>query len=631
MQLCTCPLGDYPELLLGSGAQICALVLIGLLWAWWLFEISKDIRKHSLGTMLAKGWALLRGPKELSPIERKVLERFHRTRFERYQWYLSVLKWIGAPGIVGVVAFIVGISTFQPAQLPRFITSRTTLEGVLITIYSLYFSTFKHHLSTRVADVAFSFVFLALGAHTYFANTNYEYLTISRLVYSGQVTLSVAIGDSKRVVPLNLVSTLWQVLVIYLTPALHDDWFSVGIDLAISSIFNTGFAIFTETWLMKEARAIVGEMQASRSQANVQNLLTVMCDAVVELHSDFTVKSGGQGLHAMLLRQPLPVGSEAPSFTKYMAEDDISRFQTFVDACLTQPGFSHMLHVNLIDAIGTSVKVQLFHTSVTDLDDKANHWLGITEERGQERDFFPQITSPRSDTPPMRQLDQCLQLEPVDEVSSETMSRGSSRVGSYVEKLAWAAAGLTMQGLRGTSDAESVSSGSSSRSGGTARGPALSNWGLEEPSTGMQMKVFWRVVGAMKPTVVEESPGASTLFAFGTGEGWKDFLKNFEEGDQIHAWLTEQLRIRLTMRGGNQWLFGPVSVTGPASVYKAELVLEFPQEEGPKDDSCLAHTSFCLRLLPEKTKRKKKKQKQGAQKRGTPAAAIATDKAKVTI
>lgn len=431
MKLCTCRPGDYPEVLQATGSRYAAVILTVFLSIWWVRQVVNEIRRMGTRSLCQMQLPVNWRRAELSEFDRKVVTRFHKTRVERYLWFLNVLRWVGAPAIVFVLAMVVWMSYIDDGvQLARFTVERVLPEGLLVTTYGLFFSQFPHKLTKIRADILFAFLFLCLGSHTVFTTTTYQYISITRLCNASQIVVAIAIGDSSKVIPLNLISTVWQFFIVYLMPALHEDWFSICIDICIGSTFVTGVGIFTETWLLAEARAIVREMEASMSEANIRNLLTIMCDAVVSLSPDLKLRQHCPQLHSLLCRgAPLPAGTDTPSFVKYLRQADVSRFKEFVGRAGVV-GEAASIHVHLLDALGNGVPVQLFHTCLPLENDSAkmNHLIGVCEDRNNDPDYFPppREAHPAPSEPGFRSPLRSFQLGEEANDSFETSSQATS-------------------------------------------------------------------------------------------------------------------------------------------------------------------------------------------------------------
>lgn len=497
MKLCTCVPGEYPDALEGPGARWAAVVLAVALSFWWLWQVIQESRRLGLVFFRSQFHRLVSWySREISDFDLKVLRKLSTTRLARYLWFLNVLRWIGAPSIVAVLTAVVARSSVDEAEVPRFVVERVLPEGLLVTFYGLYFSKYPKHLDLLRADMLFGFVFLCLGAHTIFSTSTYQYIQISRLVYASQIMVAVAMGNSSRVLPLNVVSTLWQFFVVRVTPALHQDWFDICIDIWVASTFTFGVSIFTETWLVAEARALVGEMEASRSEAAVQNLLSLMCDAVVPLDPELKLRGPCPRLHAMLCRgAPLPTDTDTPSFTKYIREDDLVRFQEFVQSAWQQ-GQASSIHIHLLDAMSNAVPVQLFHTSVLDNNLQQNHLIGIQEDRGRDQDYFPPgppETRPRQMLLPEDRLGSSLLTD--ESVITSDRSDTSSIAASSV------ASGGNVMDLQATDDFLC--------------------------SLEIQLKV----------SVTSESPASSAMFNFSSADSTEAFLAHFRDSERIFAWL----------------------------------------------------------------------------------------------
>lgn len=281
-------------------------------------------------------------------------------------------------------------------RLPASQWSESSLRACWSQSTAFFFSQYPNRLTMARADILLAFLFLCLGSHTVFSTTTYQYISISRLNIASHITLAVAFGDSSKAIPLCLLNTAWQFLVVYIMPALHEDWFSICVDICIGSNFVMGVGIFTETWLLAEARAIVREKEASMSEAAVRAILEMSCDVFVPLSEDLVFNDDVPQMAAIMLRKIAARAGD--SFLQHVKEEDRDRLLAFVaqGRDLAAQHKAQQICITLQDVSCQDIHVRIYHyCHLHPTTDGLTHFFGIVEEDAEQsawrRGFTPSI------------------------------------------------------------------------------------------------------------------------------------------------------------------------------------------------------------------------------------------------
>eukprot|EP00927_Polykrikos_kofoidii_P083374 TRINITY_DN8516_c0_g1_i8.p1 TRINITY_DN8516_c0_g1~~TRINITY_DN8516_c0_g1_i8.p1 ORF type:complete len:808 (-),score=111.01 TRINITY_DN8516_c0_g1_i8:39-2462(-) len=151
-------------------------------------------------------------------------------------------------------------------------------------------------------------------------------------------------------------------------------------------IISVTVVVETATWAA--ARAILVARQADDARSHVQRLLSSMCDAVVHLNADLQLLRASPQLACLLLRTGCPTLLSGRNFLEFVAVADQQRFITFMNnessLADTRSDESkppvHALHLHLLEAYQRHVSVEIFASSIYELDGNLMHVVGIKEE-----------------------------------------------------------------------------------------------------------------------------------------------------------------------------------------------------------------------------------------------------------
>jgi len=151
-------------------------------------------------------------------------------------------------------------------------------------------------------------------------------------------------------------------------------------------------------WVLRRlARLMLDSKVSAQNEAVVVRLLNGMCDAVVRLRFDYTIERHSPQLAALLIHAPSASGLEGVPFQDLLHEDDRTIFcERLADSTkastasessgtATHANVSCSMPGNMRDSLGNRVRVQLFHTSVQDVNEELFHVVGIREDSVEEQ------------------------------------------------------------------------------------------------------------------------------------------------------------------------------------------------------------------------------------------------------
>lgn len=198
-----------------------------------------------------------------------------------------------------------------------------------------------------------------------------------------RVVCGILFGNSAFVVVLNVMYFVCAVVRVVSSDSLVEHAakimsFEIFVCLAIC-----GVSVVHESSLRKEAIANAKAAIACRQERMAQELLTLLCDAIVYLDDSLRVRWPSPALASLMLQQsPLSQGYCGATLEELLCPEDRNRFRDFI---LGSGGRAQSIHVHLIDCSGIRVAVQLLHTPAEDLCGEICHLVGIREESDSER------------------------------------------------------------------------------------------------------------------------------------------------------------------------------------------------------------------------------------------------------
>lgn len=364
------------------------------------------------------------------------------------------------------------------------------------------------------------------------ADTEQLSYDLSRTGQMFTLALSLTILDGRQIVLLNLLSFVFLILVMIFSPTLSGSGNNSFLWLFcwLSPALNCGVSFSIRESMMLEAAATFRERQASRSEEVVQSLLSVMCDAVVALKPDLTLRDSCPRLASLLLRPALgqPTSTDR-NILQYVAEGDAPKLEDFLKKPAMEES-SRSIHIHLLDLMGNRVRVQIFHSRMLDIDNCAYHLLGLVEDTKQETGELG--------LPALR-----LQPEAREDSSSESGIESPRRAGDT----------------------------------------GLSSWGHIG-------KLVLRIRTQMTFEIIEESEASRVFFNFASDGSPASFAERFLEPCRLVQWL-EHNHVMAThgVRQHQGLFFGKVKIWNPASgtVYVGSMnatVVCVPESRGASRD-----------------------------------------------
>ena len=136
-------------------------------------------------------------------------------------------------------------------------------------------------------------------------------------------------------------------------------------------------AVLSYRFMQSEARSIVAAMDSSSSEAAVHDLLGILCDAVVTLDERLVLSCPSPKLDALLMRLAPTNGSEDELFPSLFREEDQGRVEACLSAC---DGVAQSVQANMLDVVGTPLRVQLYQKRFEDVFGRTRHVVGIVED-----------------------------------------------------------------------------------------------------------------------------------------------------------------------------------------------------------------------------------------------------------
>lgn len=421
------------------------------------------------------------------------------------------------------------------------------------------------------------FVLLWVSSTMVAAEQNYFFVTF--IIQCVALSLCPFIVCTKQIAVVNIVTLAWRCGAVLLAPALQArvlDYLILAVVGTLTQLFSS---VVSMSDLTAECRLQVQEKMSSTGQALVQSLLTVMCDAVVLISKDFETLEPSPKLGSILLHgRGVPVKQ---NFINFLSVGDRERFKEFMNNASSDGARS--LHVDLVDACGSMVSVQIFQASVVDARGDLVHMLGLVES-GRERPpegagsvAIEVAGSPGGPLPPIRE-DQRPPKMPVrfDLSSFHASSEAtlSSQEGSC-------------------SESGSISS-RSNRSGRSGKHPRK---GLEWQESGTAALV---IQSTLMWNIIEESEPSRVFFHFSQEPTLLDFVSRFSKPRAVLRWLEF---VHFLASNGNtkhpHLSFGAVWVRSAARLrYKVHMKAEIYQAAAPaalesSSEGGSSHNSVC--------------------------------------
>lgn len=214
-------------------------------------------------------------------------------------------------------------------------------------------------------------VFVVSSVCTQWLHTDLlQHVVAVRSDTAGRILFAAFLGRPGLVFALNVL--FWIATI----RSLDSDGFP-GAPLDSTALLAFLCSLVSQTWMENEARAVVSAMMSASSEAAVQDLLGIVCDAVVVLDEHLVMASSSPKFDALLLRRASQNACDEGPFPSRFQVTDQDRIVQFLSG---SGGVAQSLFASLMDASGFCVGVQLFHKRFEDIFGQTRHVIGILEE-----------------------------------------------------------------------------------------------------------------------------------------------------------------------------------------------------------------------------------------------------------
>eukprot|EP00930_Biecheleria_cincta_P095212 TRINITY_DN8720_c0_g1_i4.p1 TRINITY_DN8720_c0_g1~~TRINITY_DN8720_c0_g1_i4.p1 ORF type:complete len:502 (+),score=64.92 TRINITY_DN8720_c0_g1_i4:30-1508(+) len=196
------------------------------------------------------------------------------------------------------------------------------------------------------------------------------------LMFGAQITFGLMSSQLALVYSLNILMILAVFAANYDSGA--DQNFAINslvANAAVAFLALQGVA----KWIEVDARRKIEGILHNSAHSAAKSLLSNLCDVVVELDSELRIVSGAAKLATVLLRSSHTTLSGL-HFHTVMSSEDSARFLRQVQApSLQEENPCHIIHVNMRDAWGNPMKMELFSVEFNTLDEGPHHFVGVRE------------------------------------------------------------------------------------------------------------------------------------------------------------------------------------------------------------------------------------------------------------
>eukprot|EP00929_Paragymnodinium_shiwhaense_P087570 TRINITY_DN47713_c0_g1_i2.p1 TRINITY_DN47713_c0_g1~~TRINITY_DN47713_c0_g1_i2.p1 ORF type:complete len:524 (+),score=81.23 TRINITY_DN47713_c0_g1_i2:45-1574(+) len=156
--------------------------------------------------------------------------------------------------------------------------------------------------------------------------------------------------------------------------------------IAASEFLLVGFTWLVSNvvqgWTRSMERSKLEAKAASRSEAPIKSLQTVLCDAVVSVDENLVLTNPSSQLGHYLLRYPPNNSYEGTSLLNFVDEPDRERVKEQIQSVTPGPGSSILVVAKVIDGNQSALNVQMYCVAFLDVDDCLGYCIGIREVKG---------------------------------------------------------------------------------------------------------------------------------------------------------------------------------------------------------------------------------------------------------
>jgi hypothetical protein len=210
----------------------------------------------------------------------------------------------------------------------------------------------------------------------------YEYQAL--MVWPLKVVQGIMFGNSQLTIALQAAMAMADMKA-HAAHALRgedEEWgyrFSQLVMFLLAGVLTRSF----ESLMLSEAAAMSEVKRSNRSNMLVRRLLSAMCECVVHLDSDLCIAEPCPKLASLLLRRPDPCTTLARPFVAFLPSVEQDRFKRHLveEIRVHADEFSaYALHLNLLDANGLLVPVEVFSSFIQEADGSSFYLMGVKEE-----------------------------------------------------------------------------------------------------------------------------------------------------------------------------------------------------------------------------------------------------------
>jgi len=265
----------------------------------------------------------------------------------------------------------------------RSLTDRSVLATlVLVSVPILLGAAFPRWTTQRSISCFHALVLARFACQLAFARTAEHHMYHNGWMTCGRLIFAIVSGDPLSTIVLNVGFTAVDVAL------MQQQSYPAG----LSSYFvREVFGLMTICCVsLLFYSSIVSEAQRTLEAELLDKVLSAMCDAVVHLRDDLSIKHPSPKLAVLLLRSPFGKALKGHSFLELAPSGpDRDRLQQCISADIGSMALPQLLHTNLLDANGTSVPVEIIYFWYQDLDDKMSCIVGVQDVGEEQRTITP--------------------------------------------------------------------------------------------------------------------------------------------------------------------------------------------------------------------------------------------------
>jgi len=159
-------------------------------------------------------------------------------------------------------------------------------------------------------------------------------------------------------------------------PSRQASYFAINLVVGLAVIITL---LYSEVSLISSARQSFKERSSTSQRLAVTALLSMVCDAVVELDDQLGMMGDCPALTNLLFRSQAK-GLLGQSLKEFVVGDDQKLFdETMACEGRSSEEATRMVHIRLRDSWGNTVPMELFHVPFCGADDELRHLVGLRE------------------------------------------------------------------------------------------------------------------------------------------------------------------------------------------------------------------------------------------------------------